>query len=492
LRCTGTGRKCDGYVATPLPDPSTTALPINDIPGETGLERRSFDFFRSCTVPNISIHFGSPPWTRLLLQACSFEPALQHLAAASGALHEHLENQRYSGDLGAMHTNTNISYATQEYTHALAFLRILLTKSDSRSVELVLIAALICMYYETLQENWEITQVHLENSLSVLQPFLPSQGSWLTNAVEIKMGNSKRIDNDIVQAFAHLDIEASCTLGQRRPSMCISATPLLIPASFSSISQARQFLYALTSQFHSFMRSTADDYKSKILPIPLPTIAEANLFQARLKEWGCSFATFLKNPLTKLSRQEQQGADILSVQQKVTWMKAATCLYAEEMIFDQFDQEFEEILCLSDYLIHTTALPPTNNQSPSLRNKVVLTFDMGIIEAIFWTAIKCRSHAIRHRAIDTLRKVSWQEGVWNAEMMAAVAERFVAAEEEEMWGRGWRIGSKYEEVRIPEWCRLHDHGWEMHLTERKTIIRAGRRENGTDGEWTWYEEEVVW
>jgi hypothetical protein len=116
---------------------------------------------------------------------------------------------------------------------------------------------------------------------------------------------------------------------------------------------------------------------------------------------------------------------------------------------------------------------------------------MGIIEALFWTAIKCRISAIRHRAIDILRKVSWQEGVWNAEMMAAVAERFVRVEEGAV-DIGWKIGGYREEDRIPEWRRFHDNGWEMHLTGRKTMIRASRMENGVDGGWTLFEEELFW
>ena len=172
-------------------------------------------------------------------------------------------------------------------------------------------------------------------------------------------------------------------------------------------------------------------------------------------------------------------------------MKVATCLYAEEMIFDQFDREFEEILCLSGYLIYLSSGREGNSRLEE-RKKAVLTFDMGIIEALFWTAIKCRRHSIRHRAIDVLRKVTWQEGVWNAEMMAAVAERYVGIEEEGMQSLGWRSGVGDDGSRVPEWCRLHDHGWEMNPKARRIEIRAGRRENGVDGEWTWVREEVVW
>jgi hypothetical protein len=224
VRCTSTGRKCDGYAEqgpTPiLPDSSLTVLTINRAAGHVP-ECRAFDFFRTCTLPNISLHFGSPPWIRLLLQASHSEPALQHAAIALGALHEHLENGNTSTYQPITHRDNGIDYASQRYTQALISLSTLLTKSDNRSIELALIGGLMCMYYEVLQENFETAQVHLENCLMVLQPMLPSQSSWLTNTTDNKM----QIDNDIIQAFARLDIEASCTLGKRSPSLCSNGSP---------------------------------------------------------------------------------------------------------------------------------------------------------------------------------------------------------------------------------------------------------------------------
>jgi hypothetical protein len=178
VRCTSTGRKCDGYAEqgpTPiLPDSSLTVLTINRAAGHVP-ECRAFDFFRTCTLPNISLHFGSPPWIRLLLQASHSEPALQHAAIALGALHEHLENGNTSTYQPITHRDHGIDYASQRYTQALISLSTLLTKSDNRSIELALIGGLMCMYYEVLQENFETAQVHLENCLMVLQPMLPSQ-----------------------------------------------------------------------------------------------------------------------------------------------------------------------------------------------------------------------------------------------------------------------------------------------------------------------------
>ncbi|PMD31328.1 hypothetical protein L207DRAFT_472732 [Hyaloscypha variabilis F] len=490
-RCTSTGRNCDGYtVRSPGRSPPGTSLAVLSLEDTSRPipERRSFAFFRDCTLPNLSLHFGSPGWTRLVLQASHSEPAIQHAVAALGAIHEHLENQQKSESEPITHGDNSLDYAAQQFTQALIFLGALLAKSDNRSIELALIGALLCMYYEALQENFETSQVHLENCLLVLQSIIPSEENWLSSTRNSKM----QVENDIIQAFAHLDIDTACTIGRRSPSFCIADASLDIPTPFTSITQARQVLYGLNSQLHSFMRSTADAYKTNLNAIPLPTIAESNFLQAQLKEWEVSFAAFLSHPTTKLTRQEQQGANVLSIQNKVAYMKAATCLYADEMVFDEYDLEFEEILCLADYLIYLSNGAKEGRSSGSERKKVVLMFEMGIIEGLFWTAIKCRMYNLRRRAIEILRKVTWQEGVWNAEMMAVVAERYVEMEEEGMEGSELRCGSDGKQVRVPEWLRLHDHGWEMNPKARNVQIRAGRRENGVDGEWTWLREKVTW
>ena len=461
-----------------------TALGTHTFKSQTP-EGRSFDFFRTCTLPNLSLHFGLPGWTRLVLQASNSEPAIQHAVAALGALHDHFENSNKLEHKSVTQANNGLDYAAQEFTQALIFLSALLAKSDNRSIELSLIGALMCMYYEALQQNFETAQVHLENCLLVLQSILPSEKNWLSSST-----NKMQIDADIIQAFAQLDIDTSCTLGRRSPSLCIAGTALNIPTQFSSITQARQILYTLSSQLHSFMRSTADACKTNLTPIALPTIAESNFLQAQLKEWEASFSAFLSHPTTKFTRQEQQGANVLSIQNKVAYMKAVNCLYADEMVFDDFDREFEEILCLADYLIYLSN--GTADGRGAERKKVVLMFEMGIIEGLFWTAIKCRKHSIRRRAVEVMRKVSWQEGVWNAEMMAAVAERYIEMEEEGMEGTHERCGVDGEEARVPEWLRLHDHGWEMNLKARRIEVRAGRRENGVDGEWTWMRGHAIW
>ncbi len=88
----------------------------------------------------------------------------------------------------------------KQYSQTLTFLSALLTKSDAQSIELVLIGALMCIYYEGLQQYFETAQLNLENCLPVLQPLLRNENSWVIEITDNKM----QINDDIIQALPAL------------------------------------------------------------------------------------------------------------------------------------------------------------------------------------------------------------------------------------------------------------------------------------------------
>ncbi|CAK7225860.1 hypothetical protein SBRCBS47491_006032 [Sporothrix bragantina] len=141
LRCTKTGRKCDGYLddaalairrqrrrrpepglfddsavgsqgqlanALPTHAATTTAASTPEIssavksssaatfksrlldrqPWETAQEKRAFDFFRHTTAPCLAGDLDAVFWRVLVLQICHTEPAVWHAVLAVSSLHE--------------------------------------------------------------------------------------------------------------------------------------------------------------------------------------------------------------------------------------------------------------------------------------------------------------------------------------------------------------------------------------------------------------------
>lgn len=459
-----------------LPSPSSMIRKTSNLPGNH-LERRSFDFFRSRTVFDIAGHFESPLWSKLVLQASHTEPAVQYAAAALGALHEKIEVQKYIRRFGAQKFLVDMDFPIRQYTKSLVSIRDLLNKSDDRSTELVLISSLMCIYYEVLQENHVVALTHLENALKVLNSVERNSKGRLPERAPYRSVNTTRVDDDLIKAFARLDLQASSYLGKRTPTMSALITSADLRLPLKSVRQARELLSGLHSQLKFFMRTTADDYRYRFPDsIPLEIIAEAQHHQLLFQIWSDSFSAFLNHPSTNLTNQEQLGAKVLLVQQNVAYMKACTCIYAEETLFDQFDLRFQTLLS------HASALLASHQDTSPARH--TLTIDIGIIEPLFWTCIKCRRHSLRHQALSLLRQIPWQEGVWDASIMARIAERFIAIEESIL------DDCEREDVRVPEWWRAHSVGFDINWGEKTARISRRTRVNGTDGEW-WDEEEFI-
>ena len=169
VRCTSTGRKCDGYQATDSQrDRSTSGTPIPEtplsiqrtakvqIPRATGpistvdgddLERRNFQFFRTRTVPQLCGFFDDEIWQRLVLQATLQEPAIRHAVFALGSMHERFE----AGDSTVFASNLDTAQgglALQQYTQAINHLINPPARKDPRSLDVCLVASVLFACFE--------------------------------------------------------------------------------------------------------------------------------------------------------------------------------------------------------------------------------------------------------------------------------------------------------------------------------------------------------
>ncbi len=201
-------------------------------------------------------------------------------------------------------------------------------------------------------------------------------------------------------------------------------------------------------------------------------------FSERSHKWRKSFTALLNRPGMKMNCREQQGINVLLIQQKVNTVTIAMCLYAEETIFDEFDAVFDEIVTLAGYVLHRV----------SSVDSEIFTFclDTGIVPPLYFTAMKCRCPCIRQRAISLLYSMPCQEGVWNGVVMAKIAERLKAIEEDVL------IESSSKSDRVPEFWRVHSADIDIDLEQQRAKVMFRQRLNGMDGEWDDREELVTW
>jgi hypothetical protein len=81
------------------------------------------------------------------------------------------------------------------------------------------------------------------------------------------------------------------------------------------------------------------------------------------------------------------------------------CLDKTEMAYDAFEDEFRQILkCCADFLVNPGPAP-----------KIHFTFGGGnLTPPLSLVAAKCRNHKVRMQALETLKRLSWREGAWDA------------------------------------------------------------------------------
>ena len=169
VRCTSTGRRCDGYQSSDLKrDRSKSETPVFEselsiinskkvpIPRSTGslitvngndVEKRSFQYFRTHTVPQLGGFFDEEIWERMVLQAAHTEPVIRHAVFALGSLHERFD----MGDLTVFASNGDAAQgglALKQYTRAINHLITQSKPAETPSLDVCLIASALFAGFE--------------------------------------------------------------------------------------------------------------------------------------------------------------------------------------------------------------------------------------------------------------------------------------------------------------------------------------------------------
>jgi hypothetical protein len=145
------------------------------------------------------------------------------------------------------------------------------------------------------------------------------------------------------------------------------------------------------------------------------------------------------------------------------------------MIFDEFDDEFDEIVTLAAKILR------------SRKQTSVMEFrlDIGIIYPLFCTAVRCRDRWIRQRAMSLLRSIRFQEGVWSAKAQTSIAQ--VAINREESFS-----DPSLPDQRPLEFARVHSIGINMDPVKRVAEVNLTQKLNGLDGPWHDHIEWCSW
>ncbi|KAK4634813.1 Transcription regulator lscL, partial [Fulvia fulva] len=470
-RCTTTGRKCDGYASpfegnTSSPEPLAAAL-VNDV-SCNALERRTFDYFRARTAPCVSGYFHDSVWDRIVLQLSYSEPAARHAVNALGALHEERNLRKTATLEGVNVTVLKNGFPLSQYSKALKGMQGLL-KTPSVCLDTVLLCSLLCIHFEALREAFVPALMHVENAIQLLH----SSTTF----------DARKVHPSLVRAIMRIDLQGTMYLGSRVPGLPFytAATDSILPNSFHDLTHARDLVNTWTSRIYHFMRTVADEFKFRDPGnVPLEQIAKAQEMEQTFLQLDRLLWSFMHKPTVKLTVREQHGLGMLRSRVKINRILSATCLYCEATMFDNYFEDFDEILTICMYIL------ASDNAE---RRLFSVSLDEGLIHPLFFIATHCRDGRIRHQALEQLRKLPVRDGVRHAETTTRTAEICVRFEEA-LCGKEVALRSD-----IPEWRRVHSagfNGWDNDSDRRQVKVHLKTRPNGPDGGWLDSEAYIEW
>ncbi|KAH6631581.1 hypothetical protein F5144DRAFT_592563 [Chaetomium tenue] len=236
LRCTSTGRTCDGYDKAALaryrsPDPNQTAERARaefvracewnetlrsmrrieaDIDG-TETEKRLFARFRAATADGVAAHLCNFAafWRRLSPSTGCQDDAVKHAVIALAAAYQLFQYPDEPVIDGFARGDLEV-FTIQQYSRSIERLQNHAGSSSPESLRLTLVCCLAFISLETLRGNHEVAVTHLTNGLRILQSLPDSTFDCLADGSMFAWPSSRDSlhMSDIVQLFARFELSA--------------------------------------------------------------------------------------------------------------------------------------------------------------------------------------------------------------------------------------------------------------------------------------------
>lgn len=456
LRCTKTGRKCDGYL-----DPRNLALrrrpkeptpqdrvlgPLLDL--STPEEKRAFYFFQHVTAPCISGDFDAVFWRSVVLQVAQAEPAVRHAVLAVSTLHEGLTQGTIVQSTDGCLTQ---SFALQQYNKAIARLLDQINNPPTKPLASLLTCVLfVCI--EFLQGKNKASLIHLE------------QGRQLLTRLDERYNGPEMecILRHIVPLYTRLSLT----------SFLFGGTPLQLPDSlksrgeipdtFSSMDHLRYFMHEFMEQAFRFthrarpVKNSSDSISQEAMQL---LEVEQDRLLCRLAKFNVAFSLFQAS-------RSKPGPDntllVLQMYLHAQYIWISTALSSSEVAYDNYLAQFAAIVPLAAAYIdfetspqNQPVFPPQKSGSAAgpiypfsgLNQKLPgsnFTFETHIIPPLYYVATKCRHPLIRRSALDLLRRDPFRrENLWRASVMGSLAGHVVSLEE------SWAQTQSFSSVSAP-------------------------------------------
>ncbi|KAK9426678.1 hypothetical protein SUNI508_00205 [Seiridium unicorne] len=433
LRCTSTGRLCDGYPAAEPVQPFSSNIvsvapeigPSVDV-YESLESSRSFAFFLNRTSPQLAGFFGSEFWERYVLQAAYHESAVRHAIVAIGSLHELVEHRAEVDDI-------NGTFALEHYNLAIKGLLVPLSLYGERGIDVCLITCILFICFENIRGNHVAAGSHIQSGSKLLREAAYDKQSGIIK--HRALGSKTCVDSyvplDILASiFAGLDQQSTIIIQDYRSDDYSSLFSRAIPdgdhLSFSSIEEAKsvyEYGYCM------FINNHVSQRECDPAQAPIDIESQMGYYSALLLRFLQAIQELVESQRGSLTPKADIAAAVLQLHVLNTYVS----LYVEysppgyRPSWDTFMPQFIEMVSLGEKIVSFASAGCEPGRQPTS-----FCLDMGYVIPLFTVASQCHEPALRRRAIALLRSTWRQEGLWNSLVIAQAAERIMEIQETEL------------------------------------------------------------
>jgi hypothetical protein len=424
LKCTKSGRKCDGYV--PLKtwvfevrsrddsssSPSLTSSPSSDYAGP--MESRALMYFRERTVPVLS-NFASITqefFNSTILQAGHVHPVVKHMIIATASLQEATlcRPDQY---------NINRWLFGQHYSKAIALLA---GPGANPPVETVLMACLLFLACENFQGSTMAGLLHVYSGLKILKDWKASNKQKAITAGSV----DEVIEHQIDPIFARLEAQTTVyrSADAWRHSYYSESPARLqsepsIPHAFKDLFWARDSLDEVMQWMFHVLDTDRHGTPDSSVVVQIRDL---------LNDWHLRFKAYTTS-LPDHDRLERRTASGLDIHYRILSIILDVTSAKTELIYDSYLAEFRALLKQCEEIIKYREIAPTDNWAEYNDRMSLFEFDFGMIAPLFVMACHCRDPALRRKAIRLMRYLHRTEGSWDTCSAGKIAETIMEIEE---------------------------------------------------------------
>ncbi|KAH6668615.1 hypothetical protein F5X68DRAFT_216501 [Plectosphaerella plurivora] len=468
LRCTKTGRNCDGYAPVASkhrsrdrqsPDDHASALSLTQSSNSTAFsslgsgqplyalsakadwsssEQRAFRFYQECSASGLFSPVSAAFWTKVIPALCYQEPAIRYAVFAIGNLHETYSQGHHASNLSLS------SFAAAQYGRALRQLQTWVmptTDGTSGTVETLLplltCALFICI--EFMLGNASAAHIHILQGRRLLVHY--DGGDSRSPAAEL-------VRRELVPIYTRVSV-ASFLLGTL-PEPIPLALRWTSPAAthlegFTSLTDAAQAIYELLDDSYHFVQETKfcflnyEDDENAFAEGRAHFQVRGQELLDRLNMWEDAFACLdfhPDDPTSIVARLYYHSVRIF----------VGPSMERHECRYDSYTASFASIVMLAGRLLDLEDIETAAQPGPRF------SFESGILPPVYSTVIKCRHPVIRRAALGLLKRraaAQYTENLWDTHQVRQIAEQVMTVEEgvlDEGYSEGGFISGNLESL----------------------------------------------